>query len=320
MGIPLDKAELLALFLETFLYGLFFTLFWIMVLVLYHPGRPRHTQRRALIPVGAVMLALATVHLVIDFVRVLKAFSHQDHSALPHVAIDYYSNMADPLHIAKTVFYVSQTLLGDGVIVWRLFIVYNRNWYITAPALLLLVGNACTGYVGTWTFTHADPTDSIFQHSRSWITSFFVLTMAVNGFCTVAISYRIYSTHRGLETTKTLLPVTIAIIESGALYATGVLSLLVAYLAKSNGQYPALDSLTPLVGIVFSLIVLQIYFHLGKPPPIAIDAINGDHWRRASVNVSELGYNMNPVAVHITEHSQVGYPGSDKRPDSRSEY
>ena len=65
----------------------------------------------------------------------------------------------------------------------------------------------------------------------------------------VAIAYRIYAPSRGLGPgmPSTLLPVTIAIIESGALYTVAMLSLLLAYVTHSNGKYTALDCVAPLI-------------------------------------------------------------------------
>ena len=43
------------------------------------------------------------------------------------------------------------------------------------------------------------------------------------------------------------MPVIMALVESGALHATAWLALLITYLSGSNGQYAALDVITPLV-------------------------------------------------------------------------
>jgi len=51
-----------------------------------------------------------------------------------------------------------------------------------------------------------------------------------------------------------LLPVFIVIVESGALYATSVLALVVTMWTGSNGQSPALDIVT---SIVVSLLCLD---------------------------------------------------------------
>lgn len=63
-----------------------------------------------------------------------------------------------------------------------------------------------------------------------------------------AIVAKIWATHRSVTSaSRSLFPVMAAIIESGAIYTIGVLGLLIAYLSGSNGQYPALDLVTPLV-------------------------------------------------------------------------
>ena len=43
------------------------------------------------------------------------------------------------------------------------------------------------------------------------------------------------------------MPVVMALVESGALHASAWLALLITYLTGSNGQYAALDVITPLV-------------------------------------------------------------------------
>ena len=47
--------------------------------------------------------------------------------------------------------------------------------------------------------------------------------------------------------TRKLWPVVFVIIESSALYAFGVIAVLATFLSGSNGQYPAVDAVVPLV-------------------------------------------------------------------------
>ncbi|KAG2754405.1 hypothetical protein P692DRAFT_201851876 [Suillus brevipes Sb2] len=58
-------------------------------------------------------------------------------------------------------------------------------------------------------------------------------------------------------------------LESGAIYATGVLSILLAYLSGSKGQYTVLDAVSPIMGIVFCLTILQVHFQIGSKSHIA---------------------------------------------------
>jgi len=313
MGIRLDKAEMIAIFLETFLYGICFTLFSITCIVLYRQAEAGHRQYRKLLPAGMIMFLLASGHVVISFVRVLEAFVDD----VPGGATAYYSNISHPLHIAKTVCYVTQTLLGDCVMLWRCFVVYNRSWYIAIPSIIIMIANTCAGYIVTWLFAKARSDINIFEVSAATgITVFFILTMVVNSACTVAIAYRIYSTRRKLPVTRHLLPVFIVIIESGALYAASVLSLLIAYLAKSNGQYVAVDAVTPLVGIVFSLIVLQIHFHLGSETPYRSSEVDAVDKRPTSAHP----HNITPLSfpVQLVSRSEIGCHEKDQGPDEEN--
>lgn len=82
--------------------------------------------------------------------------------------------------------------------------------------------------------------------------------------CTSLIAWRIYRTRRFMSDGFAMyLPILIVIVESGAIYATGVLSILLAYLSGSNGQYTVLDAVSPIMGIVFCLTILQVHFQVG---------------------------------------------------------
>lgn len=62
-----------------------------------------------------------------------------------------------------------------------------------------------------------------------------------------AIAWRIYRTRSPLIKRTRLTPVLLAFVESGALYASSVLAVMIAYASGSNGQYAALDVVIPLV-------------------------------------------------------------------------
>ncbi|EGN93930.1 hypothetical protein SERLA73DRAFT_189063 [Serpula lacrymans var. lacrymans S7.3] len=320
MNISLDKAEILALFLETFLYGIFFTLYWISVIVLLHKGQAGYIQRRTLISVGSVMLVLSTAHLIIDFLRAVIAFTHTSEGG----ANEYYSNLASPLETAKTVIYITLTILGDSVLIWRCYVVNMRSIWVAIPYGVLLAVNTAVGYIIAWSLSQAGPDQSVFQTGTHWILTFFTLTMFTNATCTVGIAWRIYYTRQFVKGIANLLPISIVIMESGALYTSSILAVLIAYVTGSNGQYPALDVCAPVVGIAFSLITLQIRFHLGGSGTPSSDfgvstarsfpSALRTQWRRHSARSEEskdmqiLSYPMQPMTVHITEQTEIGDP------------
>jgi len=64
----------------------------------------------------------------------------------------------------------------------------------------------------------------------------------------VSIAWQIYHTRRFMPGgLAALLPVFIVVIESGALYATSVLALLISFLVGSNGEYIMLAIIPPIV-------------------------------------------------------------------------
>ncbi|KAJ8594654.1 hypothetical protein M405DRAFT_850039 [Rhizopogon salebrosus TDB-379] len=297
MGMTLDEVSLLCLFLETLLYGAFFTLYWLTLFILL---KRNVIQRQLLIPVVTVLLCNATAHLIINFVQALEAFIFQAHT----VGADaYYSNLSSPLELAKMAFYITQTILADSVILWRCYVLYNKSLSIAIPGCVVLLTNGAIGCYVVWTLSgiHSGSLGS----ATWWISSFYTLTMTISNTCTILIAWRIYRTRRFLPGgIARLLPIFIVIVESGALYTLSILVLLVTLLNGSNRQYVVPYAVVPIVGIAFCLIILQVHFHVGDKHPIeqSIDP-RGIVFR--GQDARDGSYGMEPVIVHITEETEV---------------
>lgn len=311
MGISLDKAEFLSLFLETFMYGVFFTLCLITVIILVRLRKVGTKTERSLLPVAIIMLFLATGHIIIDFIRALDAFLLQKSEDQSSVA-KYYGNLADPLFVSKTVLYWLQTMLGDSIIIWRCYIVYGRQWGAIGFPLVLLTAAFVSGVVILRTLTHFIPGATIFETGNDWITVFFVLTMVINIYCTCFITWRIYSTGRLHPGFGNLMPVIVVLVESGAIYTSNIIAFLCAFLSHSNGQYAALDLITPVVGIVFCLIILQVKFHFGirsagSSTGSSVQQAPSRSGRFTGIHNGQATYPLAPLAIEITTHTEGPY-------------
>ncbi|KAJ8701913.1 hypothetical protein PTI98_000666 [Pleurotus ostreatus] len=192
--------------------------------------------------------------------------------------------------------------------IWRCYVILDRRLLVLIPNVVVLLVNSGAGYSVVWALWKASSGVTIFQSGSPWIMTFFTLTMCINITCTTAIAWRIYRTRSPLIKRTRLTPVLLAFVESGALYASSVLALMIAYASGSNGQYAALDVVTPLVGITFCLIVLQIQCHLtsnvwNTNGPITINTISA--FRSAKQHGGEgrgehtFAYPMQPLAVHV---------------------
>ncbi|KAG1729670.1 uncharacterized protein EDB91DRAFT_1059859 [Suillus paluster] len=261
MGITLDEASLLALFLEALFYGVFLTMYWLTLFILL---KKSGVQRDLLIPVATLLLCIATAHLIIDLVRALDAFVF---SVRAISADAYYSNLASPLELAKTALYTTQPIVADGVLIWRCYVLNNSSLLVAIPGCIVLLTNGAIGYYVVWSLSRAGVGSTVYTTAPGLITTFYILTILISVVCTTLIAWRIYRARRSTpDGLVALSPVFIVIVESGALYATSVLALLLAFVTGSNGQYPAMDIAPPIVGIVFCLIILQVHLHIGATP------------------------------------------------------
>ncbi|KAG0706637.1 hypothetical protein DFH29DRAFT_798056 [Suillus ampliporus] len=302
MGIPLDKASFLALFLETLLYGVFLTLYCLTLFVL---SKKTGIQRQLLTPVATLLLCIATAHLIIDFVQGLEAFVFKANTL---GADAYYSNLASPLDLASKALYITQTTLADGVVVWRCCVLNRRNHLLTIPGCIILVVNGAIGYYVVWSLSRTGPLSEVSAAASGCITAFYTITMFISVTCTISIAWHIYRTRRFMPGgLAALLPVFIVVIESGALYATSVLALLITFSTGSSGEYIMLDVIPPIVGITFCLIILQVHFHVGGNSPTEQfsepSAVIASLFRGRGVR--DVGFGMEPVAVHITQETQI---------------
>ncbi|KAI0246615.1 hypothetical protein BJV78DRAFT_1134832 [Lactifluus subvellereus] len=314
MGISLENAELVSLALTTFLYGLFFALFLITIVVMsYKVTEDIRRQRTRILPASLMMLLVATTHLIIIWIRAMQGFVVQKRGSTQA----FYEDISDPTSIIKLTCMCLQTVLGDLVIIWRLYVVYDKNIIAIVPAILLVASYSAVAIVTISLIARAHTGTDIFHVATSWITAYFSLTMSTNVICSGAIAWRIFFVGKPLGRSTSLWPIIFVIIESSALYALGVIAALVSFLSNTNGQYAAVDATVPLVGIVFSLIVLQIRFHISATASYWSD---GNPTTRTAVcqwvqpssfpaNGEELEFPARPqsiqMAVHVTKQTHT---------------
>ncbi|KAG1738650.1 uncharacterized protein EDB91DRAFT_1223855 [Suillus paluster] len=302
MSIPLAKAAFLGLFLGTLFYGVFLTLYWFMLFILL---KKTGIQRQVLIPVATLLLCIATARLIVDFVRGLEAFVFQVDTIGANA---YYFDLASPLNLASISLYITQTILGDGALIWRCYMLYSRSLFIAVPGCIVLLALVAIAYYVIWSISHFGPLFTVSTTGSACITAIYVLTMFVSVTCTTLIAWRIYRTGYFMpDGLGPFLPVFIVIIESGALYTTSVLALLVTSLVGSNGKFVMVCIIPPTVGITFCLIILQVYFHVGYSPPTE----QPTETRSTMTNlfrgpgVLDVG-SLEPMTMQITEEMVIG--------------
>ncbi|KAI0324272.1 hypothetical protein GY45DRAFT_432739 [Cubamyces sp. BRFM 1775] len=264
---PLAMAEIVALFMESMLFGAFSVLYAIAIWILLYRKRisSRVKLNRMLFLTSTTLWILCSAHLTIVVIRAVKGFANWGDRS-PHGANDYYSIVSDPTEVAKDAVYNLTTFVADSFVTYRLWIVWNRTWWILIVPSILLLGTAVVGIGVCVEIARTAIGDAIFAPNlQPWIRSFFAISLATTLFATVFIAARLMWADRQSSEFRAMgsaasshWKVLETIIQSAAIYSAALVSSIGTYLAGSNAHYVCLDCVQPLIGITFTLIIIRI--------------------------------------------------------------
>ncbi|KAK6984157.1 hypothetical protein R3P38DRAFT_3106937 [Favolaschia claudopus] len=260
-GITIDRASLIALIVETLNIGISTTLSAATAQLLLQKA-PSALNRHLLATLGLIW-TLCIAHWIIDIVRASQGFIDA-----PEGAIAYYELVSNPLEAAKDGVYITVTLVADHFMIYRFFVVWNRNWVIIVLPTLLWFGGAVSGYTVTHLLLLAGEGNLFISKLAPWALSFFSMSLALNVLCTILIAGRILWTHmrvRTMRSGKNYAATALTVfLESAVLYSLSLTVLLVLYDLGLNTQYIMLDWTTSLIGIALSLIIYRLATNSSK--------------------------------------------------------
>lgn len=245
-----------------------------------------------MLAVSILMFVLATMQVAINFTRIIRGFIvHEGHTE------EYYNVLAEFTQIFGSTMYIVQTFVGDGVAIYRCYIVWSRRLVVILFPCTLYIGSLVTGIGILVTMGQATDGSLVFVDKLGrWISSFFAFTLVTSTTCTFMIASRIwYLSHQSaLEGTRgsSLHPVARVVVESGAIYSSMLIALLILYGQKSWFQYIVVDALSSLIGIVFSIIIVRIGLGIAIDPDTVQGTMSsktiGGSARRDGSTVHEL--------------------------------
>ncbi|OSD05841.1 hypothetical protein PYCCODRAFT_1443198 [Trametes coccinea BRFM310] len=259
MAFTAAESKLVSIFVQSILYGIYVTLFFTTTDALLRRREGCGTLRHDMVFVSLLMFVVATMHVATNFSRIILAFVV--HADAPGGPAAFFNELSNFTQMFGSTLYVIQTLLGDGMVLYRCYLVWERKVAVVVIPCLLLLGSTATGIGILYSFDKVVPQASIFvvQLNR-WITAFFSMTLVTNFICTALVAYRVWSMNRSTLSFRQhkLRPIMVLIVESGAFYSATLLALLILYNVDSWFQYVVLDAVSAIVGIVFSLIMRRI--------------------------------------------------------------
>ncbi|GLB39546.1 hypothetical protein LshimejAT787_0700560 [Lyophyllum shimeji] len=297
----LDGAQLAATVLESVFYGIYFVLLIQCAEALIYRAKVRGESMLRPMPITAVVLFVTiTAHWILDLMLTFEAFiqpTDPGYCVTPaglNPAEKVYLNLPDIKNVLTSVFYVLTTLVGDGFMIYRLYIVWSRNYFIIIPPVIMCISLAITGGVVTYLFSQA--TTPLFQAAGAWITSSFVLTFVCNLYSTGLIAFKIFRSNRHFGRASNdygsgVNKVMEILVESAVLYGLCITLALGTYVGDSNIQFTIVAVNGPVIGIIFCMIVARAHRTVNSTS------------HQASTNKSrQISHALRPMAVKITTH------------------
>ncbi|KIK66378.1 hypothetical protein GYMLUDRAFT_120742, partial [Collybiopsis luxurians FD-317 M1] len=264
-------AQILALFLQSMCYGLFCTSTAACIqrtLSFRKRGQNRSSVKWLMFTVAGLMWIVGTLDVVLEVVRHLEAFVTS-----PEGPVAKFTNLLDWINIFKGIDIVVQALIGDALLIYRCWLIYNESWAVISVPLVLWIGVTASTIVAFILQVKSGP--SITLENSILLPTFHVFwlsTITLNILTTSLIVYRIWKIHR--ETREiarnsilaasssanrpSYLTNTIRVmIDSGVLNTSMSLITFATYLSRSNSIYITSDVVIEVSGIAFDLIIIR---------------------------------------------------------------
>jgi len=254
-SVPVYTAELLAAFIEAVVFGVMIPLV-IRTLAKLERRRKegRRKNTRTFQVITCVMVLFATWHFTIEWYRLVYVSIHFETSDEKAAWLTDGHGLTQRL---KDFIYVFQTLTGDGILVYRCYLVWPDNkWVPVLPILIYLVswgiGLAGPGYQAQSTNPNVNA-----GRLQQVILLFFVFSTITVMLSTSLILFKIWLTRRRLNSILFAPSVTI-FLESGAVYCSILIVLVGLFISQCSPQIVLHDMLNPGIPILFCAVILAL--------------------------------------------------------------
>ncbi|KAK0475551.1 hypothetical protein IW261DRAFT_1495008 [Armillaria novae-zelandiae] len=258
-----DEAQLVSLFVDSVFYGFYLITFFSCFhgLLTTNDGRlkSRSAINYTMVAASLWMLVFSTLQVSCHLRFVLDAFVYSDNKP-----VDTLSDMPNPVNVMLLVTYVAQTFMGDCILLYRCWVIYDRRWMIVICPILMCIAETGCGIAAVYLETTLGDGSSITDPRLfPLIITLQSLTLTTNVITTFLIVHRIWTIHSAI---RRLVPSTknhplknslVVLIESASVYTASVAVLLIVYVLRSNADYVISDLIVQVIGITFNLIIIR---------------------------------------------------------------
>ncbi|KAF9004533.1 hypothetical protein BDQ17DRAFT_1354152 [Cyathus striatus] len=266
MSLSPDMACAVAIWVETLLYGMYTCLYFEALYVMTKKVS-KVTSTKIFLGTTVVMHLVATIHIIINCYRLLRAFVLHVEPLGPaayFMSLDRWDNLTHNALICV------MTWLGDGLVIYRCYIIWNYNYYtIILPVVLLVVNFAVNVYLLYW-FDHGSASE--YPKVVPWLNTVYPLAFTENVLTTGLIALKIWNQHRistraGIvdhSSRHSLFNILRIIVESAMIYTVQLMILIILYPLQNLAQVIIQSAIVPSIGIVFVLIAVRVHLTKSK--------------------------------------------------------
>lgn len=255
----------ISILLQMFLYGIYACLFLeASYLLIFRKKKSRVII--IMIVLNTIMWSVATTNVVMNMYKNTTRFLRQN--GFENIAIfDEYATLEIYLQLVLEGINI---IIGDSVVIWRAWHLWNQRRWILAVSSFLLLGTGVTVANLTYALSASPITlDNLFDDPKlsAWGIATMMLTTMTNLFATFLIAYRTWSHHQLLRSLtgqsgivrlckqNGIFPL---LIESGVFYCCTWLATIIIFITTSNGINLMLDIISQLTAIYPTLIIILV--------------------------------------------------------------
>ncbi|KAJ7924310.1 hypothetical protein B0H13DRAFT_2654889 [Mycena leptocephala] len=269
--ISQPAAELIEHSIGCMLYGIYVVTFGIAErrLLTTDSGRwkRRSEIRWVMLVVSILLFVNVTVDMSVATITLLDAFVFYTG---PDGAAHIFSHGSGWQTMTKTFCVLFQSLLGDSVLIYRCYWLWNKSWAVIALPLLIWFTNVALAIRILDVLSQISKGAVLSTGISPWFEAFWSLTISINIITTSLIVFRIWMVERQNKKFRTQLalttgstpshPLSLAmrnIIESGMIYTFASILQLAFHSVQSNMLYIVSALEMHSVGITFNLIIIR---------------------------------------------------------------
>ncbi|KAF5370193.1 hypothetical protein D9757_010620 [Collybiopsis confluens] len=245
--MPLSKlkAYFISLICESIFAGIYTFLFCVSLYLLLRHGKPRKTNIVILV-LTVVMYCLSVVHLAICFQINLAALFEQKAALLENTDRGNLNTSFSIFACAPIAAETLNCIIGDSIVIWRTWVLWNRNHRITYFPCTLLLGGTVAGILMVRAMYISLARETPFNSNATFaVIAFCALTTTINLYAILAIGYRVWTHSRAMKVAGSkgigdmggfYTRIILIFVESGFVYCAFPTLMLILFRTSSNGS------------------------------------------------------------------------------------